>query len=241
MIKRDYKFAGDRGMNQMFFLIYERYNKDIDKILLECFNSNDESLIANACFTMTKMYITDRRYENLFCNINQKQVKFIIDMALLYFKKEEYNEIAKKLIKKCIEDNPNLKVNLSRLFYDDLIDLNRDKDFLIYIMESRISNEIIYAFVEYIEKNVKSIIDYKDIIFRLSWNAFENYPKLLDKRWTIDNELTKLIIQLYDETGTETSRKMKEIDDECLELWDFMFKKRIGGVGVLLNYMLGLD
>lgn len=241
MIKRDYKFAGDRGMKQIFFLIYEKYNKDIDKILLKCFNSNDESLIANASFTIAEMYIRHNRYENLLCNINQRQVKFIIDMALLYFKKEEYNEIAKGLIKKCIEENPDLKINLSRLFYDSLIDLDRDKDFLIYIMESRISDEIIYGFVEYIEKNATSIIDYKDIILRLSRNAFENYPKLMDKRWTIDNELTKLIIKLYDETVTETSRRIKDIANKCLELWDFMFKNRIGSVRIILNYMLSLD
>ncbi|WP_303223835.1 serine protease [Intestinibacter bartlettii] len=241
MIQRDYKFAGDRGMKQIFFLIYEKYNKDIDKVLLECFNSNDESLIANASFTIAEMYIRHNRYENLLCNINQRQVKFIINMALLYFKKEEYNEIAKGLIKKCIEENPDLKINLSRLFYDSLIDLDRDKDFLIYIMESRISDEIIYGFVEYIEKNATSIIDYKDIILRLSRNAFENYPKLTDKRCIIDNELTKLIILLYDETVNETSRSMKKIANECLELWDFMFEKRISGARVLLNYMLSLD
>lgn len=240
MIERDYKFAGDRGMKQMFFLIYEKYDEDIDKVLLECFNSNDEGLIANASFTITEMYIRYRRYEDLFCNINEKQVKFIIDMALVYFKKEEYNAVAKELIKKCIEENPDLKVNLSRLFYDDLIDLNRDKDFLIYIMESKISNGIIYAFVEYFEKNARTIIDYKDIILKLSWNAFENYPKLLDKRWTVDNKLTKLIIQLYDETSVETSRRIKDIANECLELWDFMFENRIGGARVLLNYMLDL-
>ncbi len=173
------------------------------------------------------MYIRHNRYENLLCNINQRQVKFIINMALLYFKKEEYNEIAKGLIKKCIEENPDLKINLSRLFYDSLIDLDRDKDFLIYIMESRISDEIIYGFVEYIEKNATSIIDYKDIILRLSRNAFENYPKLTDKRWIIDNELTKLIILLYDETVNETSRSMKKIANECLELWDLCLKKEL--------------
>lgn len=55
---------------------------------------------------------------------------------------------------------------ISRLFYDNLIDL--DRDFLIEIMSSGLSRRTLHAFVHYLEEESKSVVEYKDIILSMT-------------------------------------------------------------------------
>ena len=50
--------------------------------------------------------------------------------------------------------------------------------------------------------------------------------KELRKQWGIENELSKLIISLYDEAINID----KQITDKCMELWDIMFERQLGSV-----------
>lgn len=241
MLEDDYRISGDRGMKKIFFLIYQEHSECVDKAILKCYKSDDKSLIRIASYTIAEMYIRNRRYEDLILGadvINENQAKYMVEMALLYFNKKEYNDISKSLIKRCINENFNLEFPLSRLFYDNLIDVERDREFLIEIMKSNNSRHIISSFVKYLEENAKSIIEYKDIILTLSWSIVKNYSQLIDYRWGVDNELSKLIIALYDESFEYTSSDRSGVSDQCLEIWDFMFENRIGLARVLTQYML---
>lgn len=241
MLEDDYRISGDRGMKEIFFLIYQEHSECVDKAILKCYKSDDKSLIRIASYTIAEMYIKHRRYEDLILGVDvitENQAKHMVEMALLYFNKKEYNDISKNLIKRCINGNFNLEFPLSRLFYDNLIDLERDKEFLIEIMKSNSGMHIISSFVKYLEENVKSIIEYKDIILTLSWSIVKNYLQLIDYRWGVDNELSKLIIALYDESFEYTSSELRVVSDQCLEIWDFMFENRIGSARVLTQYML---
>ena len=46
----------------------------------------------------------------------------------------------------------------------------------------------------------------------------------------LEDEISKLIISLYDETSNSSIGKDKKIADKCLELWDIMFEKQLGSV-----------
>ncbi|WP_143709813.1 hypothetical protein [Paraclostridium bifermentans] len=241
LLEEDYRISGNRRMRNMFFKIYQDHSKSVNKAILKCYKSDDKSLIRIASYTIAEMYIRHRRYEDLIlgvCEINESQAKYMVEMALLYFNKKEYNEISKSLIKRCITENFDLEFPLNRLFYDNLIDLERDKEFLIEIMKSNSGMHIISSFVKYLEANAKSIIEYKDIILTLSWSIVKNYSQLIDYRWGVDNELSKLIIALYDESFEYTSSELRLVSDQCLEIWDFMFENRIGSARVLTQYML---
>lgn len=52
----------------------------------------------------------------------------------------------------------------------------------------------------------------------------------LRKLWGLEDEISKLIISLYDETSNSNIGKDKKIADKCLELWDIMFEKQLGSV-----------
>lgn len=170
--------------------------------------------------------------------MNEIQVKSILEIALNYFNKEQYNNLIKDLIKKCEESEFDLDFPVSRIFYDNLIQLERDRDFLIEMMKSSISRRIVHAFVHYSEENSKSIVEYKDIILALSYTLTEDKVEQLHNYWEIDDELSKLIVGLYDEISQLQDEESKGIIQQCLNIWDLMFEKRIGLARTLSQQIL---
>ncbi len=52
----------------------------------------------------------------------------------------------------------------------------------------------------------------------------------LRNQWGIEDEISKLIISLYDETANSEKRDDMQTAEKCLELWDIMFEKQLGSV-----------
>lgn len=239
--ERDYRIAGYHGSKQLFFLMYPKFRERILKIILQCYFSDDKDLIKVGACSLTEMYIQNDEFQDEIFdveNMNETQVKSILEMALLYFNKEGYNDLVKSIIKKFTFSKFDLEFPISQIFYNNLVELERDKDFLIEIMESNMSRRIIYAFVHYLEENAKSIIDYKDIILSMGYALIENHVGNSGDYWRVDDELSKLIIGLYDETSQLSDETLKSISQQCLDIWDLMFEKRVGSARVLSQQML---
>lgn len=52
----------------------------------------------------------------------------------------------------------------------------------------------------------------------------------LRTQWGIEDEISKLIIFLYDETANSNKVIDKQVAAKCLELWDIMFERQLGSV-----------
>jgi hypothetical protein len=239
--ERDYRIAGYRGSRNLFFLMYPKFRERVIKIILKCYFSDDNDLIKIGAYSLTEMYIQNGEFEDEIFNVenmNETQVKSILEMAILYFNKEEYNGLVKSLIKKYELSKFDLEFPISRIFYDNLIELERDKDFLIELMKSSMSRRTIHSFVHYLEENSKSIIEYKDIILSMSYTLIENQAEYSGDYWGIDDELSKLIVGLYDETSQLPDEKLNGVSQQCLDIWDLMFEKRIGSARGLSQQIL---
>src|SRR5699024_3226718 len=103
----------------------------------------------------------------------------------------------------------------------------RDKEFLCQILGSKFSRRIAYVFNKYIEESTESIVYFSNLIFQLSYSIIE-IPDTQVASWGAEDEITKLIIGLYDETSGLTELEMRKIAEECLDIWDLMFEKQIG-------------
>lgn len=58
-------------------------------------------------------------------------------------------------------------------------------------------------------------------------------------KYILENEeISKLIVGLYDEESEEKNEKINAIANECLHIWDLMFEKRIGAARILTSKML---
>ncbi|PAV27790.1 hypothetical protein CIL05_20140 [Virgibacillus profundi] len=214
--------------NRMLFYLYENYKQEVLDVILKCFESKDQKIIEVGAYILTEMYFQKGEFIEVFENINlisQKQAESILSMTLQYFQIERYKEQAKELIIKFDAHGYDIELSITNLLYNNLINLNSDRKFLHQVLQSNISRKIAYAFSEYIEKSAESIAYFSSFIFELSYSVINNSGNQPDA-WGAEDEISKLIIGLYDEASGESH--MKEVAEECLEIWDLMFEKQIG-------------
>lgn len=241
LYEQDYRLAGFHDTKNMLFLLYPRHRSRILEIIKQCYYSEDEELIKRGAHCLAEMFILKSEFVSEMTNVDtmsKLQAEEILYMVMLYFNKGEYNTLAKNIISKFKTSILDLEMPISRLFYDDLIDLERDKDFLIEIMSSDLSRRTLHAFVHYLEKESKSVIEYKDIILSMSRHLIQNDTKKYESVWGIQDEISKLVIGLYDETSGNVRSELKCVAQECLDIWDLMFEKQIGPVRRLSQEMM---
>jgi hypothetical protein len=187
------------------------------------------------------MFILKNELAKIINNVDtmsEVQAKAVLHMTTNYFNKDEFNSLAKDMIRKFKASTLDLEMPISRLFYDNLIDLKRDKDFIIEIMNSGLSGRTVHAFVHHLEEESVSIVDYKDIILSMSYHLIKNSCSKDKGIWGIEDEISKLIIGLYDETSGSPLHETKDIAKECLNIWDLMFEKQIGPIRSLSQKLM---
>lgn len=85
----DYRIAGYSNSKQLFFLKYPKFRERVLKIIQRCYFSDDEDLIKIGAYSLCEMYILNGEFEEEIFNVknmNETQVKNILEMALIYFK-----------------------------------------------------------------------------------------------------------------------------------------------------------
>lgn len=240
LYEQDYRFAGFHGTKNMFFMLYSEYRERILNIIKRCYESEDERLIKVGAYCLAEMYIIKHEFEDIINNINTMskiQSESILYMAVIYFNNDEFNSLSKDIILRFTKSTFDMEMPISRLFYDNLIDLERDKNFLIEIMNLDISRRMVHSFAHYLEKESKSIVDYKDIIISMSYHIIDS-KNSNEMGWGVEDEISKLVIGLYDETYESSLPGMRDIANECLNIWDLMFEKQIGPIRQLSQKLM---
>ena len=241
LYKQDYRLAGFQDTRNMLFLLYSQYRERILEIIKKCYFSDDEELVKMGANCLAEMYILKEEFIIEMSNVSEmskEQAENVLFMVMLYFDKDEYNSLAKDIICKFKTSSINLEMPISRLFYDNLINLERDKEFLVDIMSSEISRRTLHAFIHYLEEESKSLIDFRDIIISMSHHLIDSIANSKEREYGIDDTLSKLVIGLYDETSNSTQTELKEIASSCLDLWDKMFEYQIGSSRMLSQEMM---
>lgn len=232
LYENDIRMVSFYDSKNMLLRLYPQYKKQVIDIVQRCFESEDEILIEIGGYTACELYMQYTEFKEviLACDFNsEEQVKAILDMAITYLKVDGYQEKAKNIILAYKNIDKDMNFPLSRIFYDNLVDAKQDRIFIKEFIESKAGRRQINAFIQYLEKNAISLIDYADIILELCKNILQMKSEELQSQWGIEMEVSKLIISLYDET-TNSTISGKKIADKCLELWDIMFEKQLGSV-----------
>jgi len=233
LYEKDIRMASFYRSKNMFFALYPNYRERVLAIIDKCYRDQDDELISMGGYSISEMYIRNNEFEDAFNDIqsiNKRQAEAILQMAVTYFNLADYNLKSKYIILKFREANIDVELPLSRLFHDKCIDLSRDKDFLLQIMGSVHNWRILDAFTDYLKENALSFIDFADIIIQLCENILQKDSTEIQGMWGVDDEISKLIISLYDETANSENSEYKQISNECLKLWDLMFEKQVGSV-----------
>lgn len=225
----------------ILFFSYPKEKDRILKIIEECYYSEDKELKEIGSYCVVEMYILKNEFSYIIDDINsidENQIKAILRMAINYFDNIKYNEKVKMLITRFKESNYDIEDSICRLFYDNLIDLDRDKEFLKDIMKSATGRRSIHSFIHYIDENAVSILDFKEIIIESIKSILENSEQEKENIYYYGDELSKLIVGLYDETVGKKQNDMKILSNQCLDIWDKMFEKQIGSIKKLSRDIL---
>lgn len=233
LYEADIRMASFHDSRNMFFLLYPKYKERIINIIEQCFESADKELVEMGGYAVCEFYIRQNEFETIVTSVesrSEEQIKAILDMAVIYLKVDDYREVAKDIILTYKSIDMDVEFPLSKMFYDKYVDVKNDRDFLREFMKTKVSRRTVSAFVHYLEENAVSIVDYADIIIQLCENILQMEIETLREQWGIEDEISKLIISLYDETANSSKMTDKQISSKCLDLWDIMFERQLGSV-----------
>lgn len=239
LYEKDIRFIGFEGSRRMFYLLYNDYKDRIIEIIKTGFHHNDKYIVEVASYSMTEMYINESLFQEEFESVStfsEIQINAITYMTSNYFNKAHTNRKCKEIFLKFKNCNHDIENSISRLFFRNLIELKRDEEFLKEIMNSNMNRKLTHTFISYLEEQSLSIVQFASIIFTLC-DAILKDNEIIKEYWVSD-DLSKLIIALYDETAEGIDSKSKEISQKCLNLWDLMFEKQIGVARKLSQQML---
>ncbi|MBO5336863.1 MAG: hypothetical protein J6A94_07035 [Lachnospiraceae bacterium] len=233
LYEADIRLAGFRDTKDMLFRLYTKYTERVLSIIIKCYVVKDKRLIEVGGNSLCEFYIRFGEFEEVISKseeANEEQTKAVLHMAVLYLKYEEYRNKSKEIILKYKNSDNNVEFPLSKIFYNKLVDVEQDAEFLLEIMRSKVSKRMVYSFVSFLEENACSVKDYAEIILSLCESVLKMSAEAIEKQWGIESDISKLIIALYDECAYSEKADDRQIAEKCLELWDIMFEKQLGRV-----------
>lgn len=164
-------------------------------------------------------------------NGSTAQKKGVIKSANELISNEEYSERCLEILDLFIGNYDEMVAEeMNGVFQYDFNDLKKIEAYVIRYIKSPYFNDnsnLIYKLIDY----KHTLIDFSDVILSLGYEVSERFA---DK--TRDNtsrlrmlaiDLPKLLLRLYDES---LKKNDKDILNQCLDLWDDFFEKRIGTV-----------
>ena len=148
------------------------------------------------------------------------QEERICAQAAFSFKSDEFNEKSKEVLLYLIDCSSGELTGLSRLFSDQVIEINRDEDFLIHLMESRKNTFLYHAFLEYLYNSDTNICEFAHIIETIG-NSLSQMSSETVAGYIV-SDLIKCVIRLFDKGKEDLS-----IRESCLDIWDKLFMSNL--------------
>lgn len=240
LFEQDERFLSFWESRRLLFGMYKNNREKVLEVIRNIFYSEYKELKEIGSLAVAEMYIINNEFVDIVNDVKHMdkiQQEQVIRMLEEYFNTLEYNEKCKNLILKLNSNDCDLESFISRIFYENEIDLERDKEFLIEIIKSNSGRRSIHALVKYLEENALSIIDFSEIILEVL-KSFVEYENNQENIYFYGDELSKLVVELYDETEGKEEKEMKDIARECLNIWDKMFERQIGTIRLLSKEIL---
>jgi len=202
LFESDFRLIGFRESRWFLFKIYHQYPEykvRIFSLIETCYNSGDESLAKQGAYWMAEAFISYDEFTNFLDDVNRMskiQAEPVLDMASAYIKNGEHINISKNIFALFFNSVLDLEHSFSRLFFDKRLDLERDKDFIISLMQSKFGLKMTYQFVNYVLDKSASLFSYHDIILTISESLLNN-ANIEKREWSLEHDLPNLIAKLY--------------------------------------------
>lgn len=233
LVKKDIRLAAYPRVQLIYYEIHENYGEFVKESVLKMFNSTYEDVCETGSRYMANLYLLYGDFEDIIFSERQKmstQVKGILYISVELLNHQEYYEKAKTVIEYYLKQvDEKTGFMLHRILECDMIDVEKDADFIVNVVSSRQDSLMIRRFLDFIEKEGTFSIRFSNIVFAVCQNLIEQKMKnQLPGFWGVAEPLSKLIASLYDQT--KDNPRLKEINQQCLDIWDLMFEHQIGTI-----------
>lgn len=240
LYENDVRMAGFHDAKSMLLRLYVNYRERVIAIINKMFVSDDIRLIKTAGYTIAELYMLHNEYEEIVTGeyrFSKEQKEAVLEMLIVYLGIEKYREKAKKALIHNLDDSFSIEFPWTRIFYDKLVDLEEDKEFINVILKSVAGRSILGAFINFIKESDSGLKNCEDAIIQICYNLISMGDASNEVIWLYQNEVSKLIISLYD-AYSDNLEDNNSIALQCLDLWDAMYEKQIGMARELTKAMM---
>ena len=237
----DVRMLAFRKSKGILYKLYPEYSQKVSEIIRNGFDSKEKTLVQTAGYTLCELYMESDAFSEIVEHperLNELQVNAILQMAVTYLRVNEKHEKAKRVILSCKDFPGNNRDPLSRIFREHFISTENDTEFLLQIMSGDLDSRVVYDFSRFLEAEPGSVKEYAELILALCRNILSKEHSTEKSLWRPDQEISKLVLDLYDECAGSAREKDKKIAEQCLDLWDMMFEKQIGQVRILSRELM---
>lgn len=229
-------FVGFSGTKNMFFLLSDKYGKEISRLACKGYENNDISAVREISYYIAESYLLKNKFKKyvLLPRLQKEEaLKCFIDMFGLYLSNEKNKEKASRILKYYLMDKKIRQVKdvWTCLFYHERLNPKRDVGLVRKLMKSSISRRELYLFSEFIEGSER---DYSTCILETARTLLEDFSKK-EFEWGIEEELVKLVLRVYELANADKNR---QIEKSCLNILDLMYQRNFGQARDLAKKMI---
>lgn len=145
-------------------------------------------------------------------SLDEQQLDTICRQVVFHFKYEESNIRCKQLLLWLIERNFKSSA-FGLLFSDEYIQIERDQDFLVKVLESGCCNEVIWEVLHYLKENDIDLKVLAKLLLAVCKYLSDTHIKFLV------NELLSCVVRLFN-----LGKDSPDILKICLDIWDDIYR-----------------
>lgn len=242
LYENDIRMAGFHDGKRMLLRLYVDYKEKVIDIVYKMFMSIDKRLIKISGYTIAELYMLHDEYKEIIVGefeFSKEQKEAVLEMLIVYVGVENYREKAKAALIHNIDDSFNIEFPWTRLFYDKLVDLDRDERFINIVLSSVLGRRVLGAFINFIEETENGLRGCENAVLQICWNLVKLGESCNEVLWLHQDKIPKMVISLYD-AHSDNLRDDNSIAMQCLDLWDAMYEKQIGMARELTKTMMDM-
>lgn len=128
----------------------------------------------------------------------------------------------------------NISHGVANLFYKKLLSLSQDYDFIKdNIFAYDVNRQVLREFIEFLKDDLNRMIAASDIVISIIRFVVDHRDE--QEYMLMSHLIDELLVDLY-EASYKTNNV--ELQRTCLDLWDNMYKYRVGSMRVMMDKVI---
>ncbi len=226
LIQNEVSVLGHNSIWEIICRDYSNNSEFYSTNLLKACDSGIEELNERAAGFLCAITIyydsalTNELYQR---SLNEKQINRVCMQAAFSFNQEEHHQKSKEILLHYIEAEETEVFAFNRLFHDKCIDIDRDEDFVIKLINATRKAHRLHTILDYIIEQDQDITKYTNVLYNIC-QMVSTGKYGYDKEMVL-TDLIKCIIKLLDRNKYNMDTKR-----QCLDMWDIIYQRSFDSV-----------